>query len=129
MATNNKKIEVPDIGNLLGRISEKRDSGELPKAPIQSVQPIDESLSLRKNVKTQKQEINARTNNFTRFPGGRPSVKNEDIEYVRLSPRIPKDLKSRASIAIIEERFQDRNGNLVKTMDELVEIALERLLG
>lgn len=129
MATNNKKIEVPDIGNLLGRISEKRDSGELPKAPIQSVQPIDENLYLRKNVKTQKQEINARTNNSTRFPGGRPSVKNEDIEYVRLSPRIPKDLKSRASIAIIEERFQDRNGNLVKTMDELVEIALERLLG
>ena len=33
-------MDVPDIGNLLGQITKKRDSGELPKTEIQHVQPV-----------------------------------------------------------------------------------------
>ena len=122
-------MDVPDIGNLLSEISKKRDSGELPKTEIQHVQPVKDqernnSNELkRQNVKTAKQE-----NNETRGVGGRPSVKREDIEYVKISPRIPKALKKRVEIAMIEERFSDKEGRSITTLDEIVELALTRLV-
>jgi hypothetical protein len=132
MAT--KKIDVPDIGNLLGKISEKRDSGELTKSPIQSVQPIADAVDMKesKNSKTPKQQKYSDVKpqaDAGRAPGGRPSAKLDDVEYVKISPRIPKPLKRRVDIAIVEERFRDRNGNQIKTLDELVAFALDRLVG
>ena len=127
MAT--KKMDVPDIGNLLSEISKKRDSGELPKTEIQHVQPVKDqehnnSNELkRQNVKTSKQK-----NSEIRGVGGRPSVKREDIEYVKISPRIPKALKKRVEIAMIEERFSDKEGRAITTLDEIVELALTRLV-
>lgn len=123
-----KKMDVPDIGNLLGAISKKRDSGELPKTEIQHVQPVKEqelnnSSELKhKNGKTGKQE-----NNESRGAGGRPSVKREDIEYVKISPRIPKALKKQVEIALVEERFSDKEGRAITTLDEIVALALSRL--
>jgi hypothetical protein len=123
-----KKINMPDIGGLLGQISEKRDSGELPRTEIQRVQPVkDESriavkTAKRENVKASKEPTAA-----GRSSGGRPSVKQEGIEYVKLSPRIPKALSTQAKIALAEERFKDKDGQPVKTLDELVALAFERL--
>jgi hypothetical protein len=127
MAT--KKMDVPDIGNLLSEISKKRDSGELPKTEIQHVQPVQDQESntsnvlKRQNVKTVKQE-----NSETRGIGGRPSVKRDDIEYVKISPRIPKALKKQVEIAMIEERFSDKEGRSITTLDEIVALALTRLV-
>lgn len=123
-----KKIDVPDISNLLGEISKKRDSGELPKTEIQHVQPFKEqkhenSQELkRENIKTGKQESSE-----PRGAGGRPSVKREDIEYVKISPRIPKSLKKQVEIALVEERFSDKEGRAITTLDEIVALALARL--
>ena len=47
-----KKMNVPDIGSLLGRIAEKRDSGELPRTEVQRVQPVE--TEERMNVDTLK---------------------------------------------------------------------------
>ena len=124
-----KKMDVPDIGNLLSEISKKRDSGELPKTEIQHVQPVKDqernnSNELkRQNVKTSKQK-----NGETRGVGGRPSVKRDDIEYVKISPRIPKALKKRVEMAMIEERFSDKEGRAITTLDEIVALALTRLV-
>lgn len=131
MATN-KKLDVPDIGGLLGKISERRQ--ELPKAPIQAVQPVNETPSaptaqeaakpaIRENGKTAKQPVAE-----PRGPGGRPSVKKDGVDYVKLSPRIPKGLKRRVEIALAEERFRDDEDRPVKTIDEIIALALERLL-
>jgi hypothetical protein len=123
-----KKMDVPDIGGLLSKISEKRDSGELPRTEIQRVQPVkDESRidvkpAKRTNVKTLKP-----ASAEGRPSGGRPTVKQEGIEYVKLSPRIPKTLSTQAKIALAEERFKDKDGQPVKTLDELVALAFERL--
>jgi hypothetical protein len=123
-----KKINMPDIGGLLGQISEKRDSGELPRTEIQRVQPVKDESRInvktvkRKNTKTSKEPTSA-----GRSSGGRPSVKQEGIEYVKLSPRIPKALSTQAKIALAEERFKDKDGQPVKTLDELVALAFERL--
>lgn len=124
-----KKMDVPDIGNLLGQIAEKRH--DLPKAPIQSVQPVDDKPAERKDVLTAKRQ-NVKTSKVSdeksRGVGGRPSVKRDDIEYVKLSPRVPKELKKRVELALIEERYRDEEGAVVKTMDEFVALALDRLL-
>lgn len=127
MATT-KKMDVPDIGGLLGKISSKRE--ELPKSPIQSVQPVPFKLDESKAVKTvERQNVNtpAIEEKKVRGIGGRPSVKRDDIEYVKISPRIPKRLKMRVEIALVEERFRDVNGHLIKTLDELTALALEKL--
>jgi len=124
-----KKMDVPDIGGLLGKISEKRH--DHPKTPIQSVNPVDEKPAERKAVKTAKRQTDEpahQVDDRTRGGGGRPSIKKEDIEYVKLSPRVPKDLKKRAEMALIEERYRDEEGNVIKTMDEFVALALDRLL-
>ena len=127
MATT-KKMDVPDIGGLLGKISSKRE--ELPKSPIQSVQPVHSESDENKAVETDKRK-NTKTpaieEKKVRGIGGRPSVKRDDIEYVKISPRIPKRLKKRVEIALIEERFRDVNGHLVNTLDEFTALAFERL--
>ena len=123
-------MHVPDIGNLLGEITKKRDSGELPKTEKQYIksETMDErsaaQTALSKNGKTEKQE-----NSEPRGPGGRPSMKRDDIEYTKISPRIPKALKKRVEFALVEERFsRAEDGRHIKTLDEIVELALERLL-
>ena len=119
MAT--KKLDVPDIGNLLGKITEKRDSGELPKTEIQHVQPVNRE-------KTGNSKPGKRENGETPKATGRPTAKREDVEYVKVSPRIPKQLKKRVDIALIEERFTDKDGRAIVTLDEIVAYALHRLL-
>jgi hypothetical protein len=136
MAT--KKMDVPDIGNLLGEISKKRDSGELPKTERQHVQPVSQLEEVKsssfielksENTKTPKQEkIKTATVDEARWSGGRPSMKREGIEYVKISPKIPKTLKKRADQARIDEIFTDEHGRPVRTLDELVAVALDRLL-
>lgn len=124
MAT--KKMDVPDIGNLLSSISKKRDSGELPPTEIQRVQPVEPAKS--KAGKTEKQENAKPAKPEARGPGGRPTTKVKSIEYVKLSPRIPKALKKTAEIALVEERFRDQEGRPITTLDGIVSLALERLL-
>ena len=133
--TTKKKLNVPDIGGLLGRISEKRE--EMPKTPVQSVQPVEEGVEAKparsKAVKTLK-----RKNSNTAKPvasearpraaGGRPTVKKESVEYVKVSPRIPKELKKKVDLALIHERFVDKDGTSINTLDEIVAHALEKLL-
>jgi hypothetical protein len=63
-----------------------------------------------------------------RWPGGRPSVKRDDIEYVKISPKIPAALKEEVDVARSRGRFKDENGKPIKTLDELVALALDRLL-
>ena len=51
---NVKKMDVPDIGGLLGQIAEKRH--DLPKTPIQSVNPVGEKPVERKTVEPAKRQ-------------------------------------------------------------------------
>ena len=129
-----KKMNVPDIGGLLGRIAEKRDSGELPRTEVQRVQPVETEERMNvdtlksKTGKTEKQKkgalVRADGSNVT----GRPTMKAVDIEYVKLSPRIPKGLKKIVEIALVEERFKDDEGRVITTIDEIVALALARLM-
>ena len=129
-----KKMDVPNIGSLLGKIAQKRDSGELPRTDIQRVQPVE--AEARKDVEplkskaatTGKQENTAPAKAEPRGAGGRPSTKSMDIEYVKISPRIPKALKKSVEIALVEERFKDQAGRSITTLDEIVSLALERLM-
>ena len=143
MATKTKTSNVPDIGGLLNRISEKRE--ELPKTERQVVQPV--STEKQENVKTLKQEnentfnrenvkTNKRINDKTQKPenkknggvGGRPSLKRDDVEYVRIGANIPKPIRQLLNDAINYERFQNEDGVVIKTIDEVISLALERLL-
>jgi hypothetical protein len=135
MSTNKKKLNVPDIGGLLGRISEKRE--EMPKTPVQSVQPVDEGVEAKparsKTVKTLKHKNSntakqATTETRPRTAGGRPTLKKESVEYVKVSPRIPKALKKKVDLALVHERFVDQDGTSINTLDEIVAHALEKLL-
>lgn len=138
MAT--RKITVPDISNLLGEISKKRDSGELPKTERQHIQPVplieegksSSSLEVKQeNSKTpimEKSGTKKQVSEDARWPGGRPSVKRDDIEYVKISPKIPAALKEEVDVARSRGRFKDENGKPIKTLDELVALALDRLL-
>ena len=77
-----KKMDVPDIGGLLGQIAEKRH--DLPKAPTQSVQPVQDKPAERKDVLPLKRQNAKPVRDIDKKPrgvGGRPSVKKEDIEY------------------------------------------------
>lgn len=136
MTTTNPKNTAPDIGGLLGQISAKRN--ELPKTPVQTVQPVVESeekeaMEPSKAVKTLKSK-NSKTgkqkpikpDNY-RGMGGRPSLKKASIEYVKISPRIPKLLKKQVDMALVQERFQDEEGNHIKTLDEIVALSLQKL--
>jgi hypothetical protein len=132
-----KKHEVADIDSLLGTIAEKRP--ELPKTEIQHVQPVSAAAeepapssavipAKRENRKTGKDAAGTQDVVLIRAPGGRPTSKRPDVEYVKISPLIPKPLKKHADLALIEERFDGPDGKPVKTMDVLVELALTRLL-
>lgn len=135
MATRQKPTG-PSIDGLLGKISEKRDT--LPRTPVQTVQPVietqEETAALvnpvktlkSKNSKTGKQKA-APLDNY-RGPGGRPSLKKASVEYVKISPKIPKALKKQVDMALIQERFQDTEGNHIKTLDEVVALALMKLV-
>lgn len=137
MATTKRKKTVPDLGGLLGQISAKRD--ELPKTPVQTVQPVAESdeenaMKLDKAVKTLKGKNSKTAKQKPSTPdsyrgmGGRPSLKKASIEYVKISPRIPKLLKKQVDMALVQEVFQDEEGNHIKTLDEIVAIGLKKLL-
>ncbi len=126
-------MNIPDIGGLLGIISEKRE--EMPKTPVQSVQPVEEDGEAKpawsKAVKTLKRKNSNTAKSVaveTRPRGGRPTVKKDSVEYVKMSPRIPKDLKKKVDLALIHERFADKDGNTIHTLDEIVAYALERLI-
>ncbi len=135
MATR-QKTNGPSIDGLLGKISEKRDT--LPRTPVQTVQPVveteEEAVALGNPVKTLKSK-NSKTGkqkavplDHDRGPGGRPSLKKASVEYVKISPKIPKVLKKQVDMALVQERFQDTEGNHIKTLDEVVALALERLV-
>ena len=119
------KTDKDDISALLGTIATNRTN--LPKSPMQEVRPVEpvsaDKVEKRKNGKTAK-----RLNDETRGVGGRPSYKRDNIEYVKISPRIPKTLKQQIEIALIQEHFRDSDGMIIKTMDELTAHALEKLL-
>lgn len=130
-----KKHDVPDIDSLLGTIADKR--AELPKTEIQHVQPVGEStVPTSEPVRETKPETSKAGKTGKQLPapqddasrGGRPSSKRPDIEYVKVSPRIPKQLKKLAELALIDERFDGPDGKPIKTMDVLIELALTRLL-
>ena len=126
---SNKRAEV---SNLLSTIKQKKDSGELGKSPIQAVQPVEKADTQEKELKsinslTLKQE-NQVAEGTNRRAGGRPTIKRDDVEYVKISPRIPKTLKQEVNVALAHEKFRDYDGFTVKTLDELVTFALEKLL-
>lgn len=126
---SNKRAEVAD---LLGTITQKKDSGELGKSPIQAVQPVEKADTQEKELKsinslTPKQK-NQAVEGTNRRAGGRPTIKRDDVEYVKISPRIPKTLKQEVNVALAQEKFRDYDGFTVKTLDELVTFALEKLL-
>lgn len=137
MATK-AKMDVPDIGNLLGQITKKRDSGELPKTEIQHVQPVktDERKNTNelisnvvftpesKNVQTQKPS----SKEESKGAGGRPKKLLENVEYFKMSPRIPVALKEELDVALARKKFRDADGLPITTVDAIVELALTRLL-
>lgn len=118
MAT--KTPTVPDIGGLLSKISAKHN--ELPKAPIQRIEPVAEES--RKAGKTVKRQYA----NTAEVKTGRPSVKPAEVEYVKITPRIPKTIRAKMLVAIAEERFTQSPGKPIKTIDEFVSLALTRML-
>jgi len=59
---------------------------------------------------------------------GRPSAKIKGIEYVKISPKVPRDLKKRVDIALASEALKDIEGRPIRTLDECVGHALEMLL-
>lgn len=118
----------PDVSSLLGTIAVKQKSGELGASPIQKVQPVQEDKELKsKNSLTAKQEHIGSREEDRRPRGGRPSAKRDDIEYLKISPRIPKALHQRIKVQLAQEAFCDADGRTIKTLDELVMFALERI--
>jgi hypothetical protein len=114
MATT-KKSPVPDIGNLLGKITEKRDRGEIPKTEIQHVQPVSENQLILPSLKPEKKM-------------GRPSTKKEGVEYFKIGPKIPASLKYKIDLALVERRFKTKDGTPIKSIEQLTELAFELLL-
>lgn len=125
-------MSVPDIGGLLGTISKKRD--ELPKTERQHV-VIAPDTEKHESTKMDKQENellfsqkNKKTKDQENKKTGRPTLKDEGIEYVRLGCNIPKVIRQKAGDAINYERFKTPDGTVIKTLDELVTLALAQLL-
>ena len=79
--------------------------------------------------KTTKKIDNISSEADRRPQGGRPTVKREDVEYMKISPRIPKELRQEIGVKLMQERFIDSDGQKIKTLDELVTYALEKLSG
>jgi len=148
------KPNVPDIKNLLGHLSKKRDSGELPKTELQFVQSVPAVITekqenvnteMSKSVNTQlqgevKTEKSIASNTEIRKSvktdkqpelknvGGRPKRLQPGVEYVKMSPRIPESLKTELDIALARKLFTDEEGRPITTVDKIVELALIRLL-
>lgn len=109
-------MSVPDIGNLLGKISEKRD--ELPKTERQHVVTAPDAEK-RENDQTEKPkndksltQKNEKTEERKNKKTGRPTAKDKDnIEYVRLGCNIPKPIRQKAGDAINHEKFKTPEGN------------------
>ena len=128
-AQNTFKVPKDDIGQLLGKMSDKQ--ADMPKTVVQHVQPVDKEAvktEESKNVKEAKGKNSKTLIQEDVKIGGRPSFKQEGIEYVKTSPRLPKDLKKRVDMALIQEMFRDTQNRPVTTFDMIVELALERLL-
>jgi hypothetical protein len=136
MNTKIKTMAVPNISNLLGKITEKRDNGEIPKTERQHISPIKEEYKdnveniKQENINTLKREnVNStkRTNEkLTTL--GRPTTKSEKIEYTRIGAVIPKKLRQEVATALIYEQFKTEEGNIIKTLDDIVTHALTQLL-
>jgi hypothetical protein len=133
MTVKTTKMDVPDIGNLLGKITKKQESGELGKTARQKVVPVseekhkNEKTAFQKNVKlfSQEKEIKEKRESVKI---GRPTVKNKDVEYVRLGAVIPKTVKQKMVDALNYEIFHMENGQPIRTVDEIVTLALWQLL-
>lgn len=120
----------------------------MDKSPVQHVQPVKTEKSL--NGKTEKQEnwnatpIIGEKNNASKtlnnknvktakqengkIVTGRPTAKKMDMEYVKISPKIPEFIKIEAGKALLDKKFTSTEGFIIKTLDELVSHALEKLL-
>lgn len=141
-----KVSKKPDFGNLLETITTKRESGELPESPIQKVVPESEvqqtlvtemnegdevslthEIEAVKEVKQRKIQAKALSPEKGKKTG-RPSVKIVDIEYTRLSPRIPVDLKTELDVAIARKSYKDSKGMIIKTIDEFITEAVHRMI-
>jgi hypothetical protein len=140
-----KKPSVPNVSSLLGHLSAKRDSGELPKTELQFVQSVPQPVpgspesvdaGKQENEKTEEpkndksfSQKNTKTEERKNKKTGRPSAKDKDnIEYVRLGCNIPKTIRQKAGDALNYERFKTPDGTVIKTLDELVTLALAQLL-
>jgi len=125
MMSKDKSSKLGEVSGLLGNITKKRESGELAPSPLQSVvQPVSEEKEFKsKNSLTPEHENLEKP----KGKGGRPSVKSEEIEYMKISPRIPKSLRQEVGVALSLEKFVDADGKVIKTLDELVTFALEQL--
>ena len=141
MTAKTTKMDVPDIGNLLGKITKKQESGELGKTDRQKVVPVSEpeqeidKTAGRSNDTPAKQEIvktfpqeNDLMQNQETPKIGRPTAKRKDIEYVRLGAVIPKSISQKMKDALNYEVFQMENGQPIRTVDEIVTFALWQLL-
>jgi hypothetical protein len=142
MTAKTTKMDVPDIGKLLGKITKKQESGELGKTDRQKVVPVNEPE--QQSVKTERQPDSTpatqeivksfpQENNLTPQPPitpkiGRPTAKRRDIEYVRLGAVIPKSIRQKMVDALNYEVFHMENGQPIRTVDEIVTFALWQLL-
>jgi hypothetical protein len=133
---SNTKKGVPDVTSLLGNIAQKQKNGELGASPIQTVKPVEISAEKTgdevKEFKSKNSQSIVRVDNKSREAdrrpqGGRPSVKRDDIEYMKISPRIPKYLREEIGVKMAQQKFIDRDGKRIMTLDELVTYALEKL--
>lgn len=114
-----KKLKIkPDLGGLVGSLSAKRN--ELTPSPMQKTIVVPE----------QEQGITpGAPETKTANKGGRGTVKDfEKIEYTRLSPKIPSELKTELDIAVARKNFKDKNGLVIKTIDEFVAEAVYRMI-
>jgi hypothetical protein len=132
------KTDKDEISSLLGTIASKR--AMIEKSPIQEVRPVETSLDKisentlksksvkefkSKNIKSTK----ATALDSTPGIGGRPTVKNESVTYVKLGAKIPEFLRIKARDAINHKRFKDTQGRLITTLDELIAFSLGELVG
>ena len=133
---SNTKKGVPDVTSLLGNIAQKQKNGELGASPIQAVKPVEVLAEKTgdevKEFKSRNSQSIVRVDNKSREAdrrpqGGRPSVKRDDIEYMKISPRIPKYLREEIGVKMAQQKFVDRDGKRIMTLDELVTYALEKL--
>ncbi len=141
MTAKTTKMDVPDIGNLLGKITKKQESGELGKTERQKVVSVNEpeqeivKTGKRTNDTTANQELvklfpqeNDLTQSQETPKIGRPTAKRKDIEYVRLGAVIPKTIRQKMMDALNYEIFQMESGQPIRTVDEIVTFALWQLL-